>query len=143
MCSLGFEGTTLYTLIDPIISYALWHIFHSIVHQVGFPLPNGFKFSLSHLWLTHRLNGDTFSMVFPRRGTYNFSWCHSKHFCYHCWRCQISCFLWVNKCSPSTFAFTLIFIMTHWHYVTYKLGPHSRWCHYWSHSNKFCFKNYY
>jgi len=36
----------------------------NIMHQVGFPLPNGFKFSPSHLWFTHRFNGDTLSMVF-------------------------------------------------------------------------------
>jgi hypothetical protein len=29
----------LYMPSDPIISYDLWHIFHNIVHQVGFPYP--------------------------------------------------------------------------------------------------------
>lgn len=87
------------------------------MHQVGFPLPSGSRFSPLRLWLTHKLNGDTFFMVFPWRGTYNFSWCHSKHLCYHCWRCQISCFMWVNRCSPNTFTFVLIFTMTHWHCV--------------------------
>ncbi len=143
MCSLGFKGMALYTPIDPIISYALSHIFHNIVHQVGFPLPSGSRFSPSHLRLTHRLNGDTFFIVFPWRGMYSFSWCHSKCLCYQCWWCQISCFLWGNKCFFDIFAFVLIFTMTHSHCVIHKLGPHFRWCcHYQSHSNNFFFKNY-
>jgi hypothetical protein len=76
-----------------------------------FPLPNGSRFSPSHLRWTHRLNGIHFLWCF-HEGTYSFSWCHTKCLCYRSWRCQVSCFLWVNKCSFNTFAFALIFTMT-------------------------------
>ncbi len=49
-------------------------------------------------------------------------WCRSKSFCFHCHKCRVSCFVWINACPPITLA--LVFMSTSWYCVHHRWGLH-------------------
>jgi len=68
-------------------------------------------------------------------------WCRSKSFCFHCHKCRVSCFVWINACPPITLA--LVFMSTSWYCVHHRWGLHFGCCHHhWSHLSRFTFPSY-